>query len=220
MTPRRTAKGLLLVVSSPSGAGKTTLARRLMAEFPDRITFSVSYTTRPPRERETPGVDYHFVDGPTFERMVSEDRFAEWAQVHGHRYGTARSAIEEAFAEGKDVLFDIDYQGGRQLKARYPAESVRVFVLPPDMRTLARRLRGRATDAPEVIARRLAKAVDELGHYHAYEYLLVNDDLDRAYDELRAIYLASLCRWDRQSGYAEQLLAEASSEEFLRDAHD
>lgn len=214
MTCTRMPSGLLLVLSSPSGAGKTTLARRLMDRHKAEITFSVSYTTRPPRPNETPGVDYHFVDEATFVTMLGEDRFAEWAWVHGHRYGTARAAIQEAFSQGKDVLFDIDYQGGRQLKAKYPAESVRVFVLPPDMRTLARRLRGRATDAPEVIRRRLDKALVELGHYHAYEYLVVNDDLDEAYRALEAIYLASRCRWDRQSFHAEQLLAEAESEAF------
>jgi guanylate kinase len=181
---------MLFVVSSPSGAGKTTLTRRLMEEF-DALTFSVSYTTRPPREGEVDGADYHFVDEATFSRMVAEDAFAEHAAVHGNRYGTADAQIRQAFAAGRDVLFDIDYQGGRQLKSRYPAEAVMVFVLPPTMEALAGRLRRRATDAEEIIRRRLAKAVDELGHYHAYEYLVVNDDLEAAYDRLRAIYLAA-----------------------------
>ena len=212
--PPSSRRGLLLVVSSPSGAGKTTLTRRLVADHADRLTFSVSYTTRKPRADERDGVDYHFVDPETFDQMVAEDRFAEWASVHGNRYGTARATIEEAFAAGMDILFDIDYQGGRQLKARYPAESVRVFVLPPSMKVLAQRLRARATDDPDVIRRRLAKAVDELGHYHAYEYLVVNDDLEVAYGQLQGIYQAARCRWDLRSGYAERLLAEADSPEF------
>jgi guanylate kinase len=208
-------KPMLFVVSSPSGAGKTTLTRRLMEEF-DRLTFSISYTTRPPREGEVDGEDYHFVDEATFARMVAEDAFAEHATVHGNRYGTADAQIHEAFAAGRDVLFDIDYQGGRQLKAKYPAEAVMVFVLPPTMEALAGRLRRRATDTEEIIRRRLAKAVDELGHYHAYEYLVVNDDLEAAYERLRAIYLASSCRWDRRSPMAEALIAEAEAPGFRR----
>lgn len=207
-------RGLLLVVSSPSGAGKTTLTRRLLKSHARQLTFSVSFTTRPMRAGEQEGVDYRFVDEGTFDDMVARGAFAEWAHVHGHRYGTARRAIEEAFAAGKDVLFDIDYQGGRQLKAAFPAESVRVFVLPPSMRVLAQRLRRRATDDPEVIRRRLAKAVDELGHYHAYEYLVLNDDLDEAFAELEGIYRAARCRWDRRSSLAEALLREASSGSF------
>lgn len=208
-------KPMLLVVSSPSGAGKTTLTRRLMGEF-ESLTFSISYTTRPPRAGEQDGQDYHFVDSQTFERMVAEDRFAEHATVHANRYGTADAQIREAFAAGRDVLFDIDYQGGRQLKAKYPAEAVMVFVLPPTMETLAGRLRNRATDAEETIRRRLAKAVDELGHYHAYEFLVVNDDLEAAYDRLRAIYLAATCRWDRRSPMAERLIREAGARDFRR----
>jgi len=208
-------KPMLLVVSSPSGAGKTTLTRRLMDDF-DSLTFSISYTTRPLRGGEKDGQDYHFVDADRFERMVAEDRFAEHATVHGNHYGTADAQIQEAFAAGRDVLFDIDYQGGRQLKAKYPAEAVMVFVLPPTMKTLAGRLRNRATDAEDTIRRRLAKAVDELGHYHAYEYLVVNDDLEAAYDQLRAIYLAASCRWDRQSPMAESLIREAGTTGFLR----
>ncbi len=201
-------KPMLFVVSSPSGAGKTTLTRRLMEDF-GTLTFSISYTTRPPREGEQDGHDYHFVDDDTFARMVAEDQFAEHASVHGNRYGTADAQITEAFAAGRDVLFDIDYQGGRQLKAKYPAEAVMVFVLPPSMSVLAGRLRNRATDSEEIIRRRLEKAVDELGHYNAYEFLVVNDDLEEAYDQLRAVYLAATCRWDRQSSKAESLIREA-----------
>ncbi len=204
------SKPMLLVVSSPSGAGKTTLTRRLMAEFTS-LTFSISYTTRPPREGEVDGHDYHFVNDDTFARMVSEERFAEHATVHGNRYGTADAQILEAFAAGRDVLFDIDYQGGRQLKAKYPAEAVMVFVLPPSMNVLAGRLRNRATDTEETIRKRLEKAVDELGHYHAYEFLVINDDLDQAYDQLRAVYLAATCRWDRRSPMAEALIREAGT---------
>jgi guanylate kinase len=206
---------MLFVVSSPSGAGKTTLTRRLMDEF-DSLAFSVSYTTRPPREGERDGQDYQFVDAAAFVRRVAEDRFAEHATVHGNRYGTADAQIREAFAAGKDVLFDIDYQGGRQLKAKYPAEAVMVFVLPPTMEILATRLRSRATDAEDTIRRRLAKAVDELGHYHAYEFLVVNDDLEEAYNRLRAIYVASTCRWDRRSAMAETLIREAGTAELRR----
>lgn len=209
-------KPMLFVVSSPSGAGKTTLTRRLMEEF-DTLIFSVSYTTRPPRADETDGVDYHFVDDQTFDRMSADARFAEWAVVHGHRYGTASDQIEQAFAAGKDVLFDIDFQGGRQLKAHYPSEAVMVFVLPPAMSVLAGRLRNRATDTEAIIRRRLAKAVDELGHYHAYEYLVVNDDLELAYDELRAVYVAATCGWDRRSPCAEALIREAEAPAFRRE---
>lgn len=208
-------KPMLFVVSSPSGAGKTTLTRRLIEDF-DSLTFSISYTTRPPRGGEKDGHDYHFVDADTFERMVSEDHFAEHASVHGNRYGTADAQIHDAFAAGRDVLFDIDYQGGRQLKAKYPAEAVMVFVLPPTMESLAGRLRNRATDTEDTIRGRLAKAVDELGHYYAYEFLVVNDDLEVAYDQLRAIYLAATCRWDRRSPMAEALIREAGTAEFRR----
>lgn len=206
-------KPMLLVVSSPSGAGKTTLTRRLMDDH-KTLRFSISYTTRPLRGGEKDGHDYHFVEGDTFERMVSEDLFAEHATVHGNRYGTADAQIREAFAEGRDVLFDIDYQGGRQLKAKYPAEAVMVFVLPPTMEILAGRLRNRATDAEDTIRRRLAKAVDELGYYHAYEFLVVNDDLKMAYQQLEAIYLAAKCRWDRRSPMAESLIREAGTAAF------
>ncbi|MCD6496954.1 MAG: guanylate kinase [Deltaproteobacteria bacterium] len=208
---RRQDVGLLLVVSSPSGAGKTTLARRLRDDF-SGLGFSVSYTTRPPRTGEQDGVDYHFVTQETFDRMVGEGRFAEWAHVHGHSYGTAYEAIDQALKSGTDMLFDIDYQGGRQIKSRFP-DAVMVFVLPPSVDELARRLRGRATDSKASIEKRLHGAVEELNHYDAYEYLVVNENLDRAYDELRAVYVASRCNWRLRAHFAEQLVTEARRQE-------
>lgn len=201
-------RGLLLVVSSPSGAGKTTLCHRLIDEFPN-VVFSVSYTTRPKRRGEEDGVDYHFVDDATFQKMVADGEFAEWAEVHGHRYGTTVQTVRQALEGGKHVLFDIDYQGGRQIKAKFENEAVLVFVLPPSLEELERRLRQRATDSPEVIERRLRKAHDELKQYGLYQYLIVNDDLLRAYDRLRAIYLAEQCGIDRMGAAAERLVKEA-----------
>ncbi len=201
-------RGLLIVVSSPSGAGKTTLCRRLIDEFPD-IVFSVSYTTRAMRRGEEEGTDYHFVDREVFDEMVEHEEFAEWAEVHGNRYGTTVEAVRQALEGGRHVLFDVDYQGGRQIKAKFEKEAVLVFVLPPSLSELERRLRQRATDAPEVIDRRLAKALDELKQYSLYQYLIVNDDLPRAYDRLRAIYLAAQCTLDRLGDVAEGLVREA-----------
>lgn len=203
MSPDR--RGLLVIVSSPSGAGKTTLCRRLMAEFPD-LEFSVSYTTRKPRPGERDGVDYHFVDPDRFQRMIDAGELAEWAEVHGNRYGTSRAAVARALDEGRDVLFDIDWQGGRQLKSQFPGDTLMIWVLPPSLQVLEERLRRRATDAPEVIERRLAMAKKELEHYGFYDYVFVNDDLDRAYDVLRSIYIAAHYEIERASEYAEKLV--------------
>jgi len=207
----RTERGVMLIVSSPSGAGKTTLCRQLTAEFP-QLTFSVSYTTRPRRGREVEGVDYHFVDDAAFDRMVAQGQLAEWAEVHGRRYGTAEATINANIDAGIDVLFDIDWQGGMQLKSRYSDDSTMVFVLPPSMEELARRLRDRGTDSAEMVARRLAKARDELSHYGEYGYLVTNDDLQRAYAELRAIYVAAHCTRRRRSQRALALIDESRVE--------
>jgi guanylate kinase len=202
-------RGLLLVISSPSGAGKTTLARRLAAEFD--IRFSVSYTTRSPRPGEVDGKDYFFVSGERFDRMIEAREFAEWAVVHGNRYGTSIATVEESIVRGSDCLFDVDFQGGQQIRKLWPADSVLCFILPPSMGELESRLRRRATDAPDVIERRLAMACKELEHYGEYDYLVVNDDLSRAYDQLRSIYVAARCARTRREAVAQALLAEAAS---------
>lgn len=200
-------RGLLVVVSSPSGAGKTTLCHKLMAEF-SALKFSVSFTTRKPRPGEKNGVDYHFVDEETFQRMTDQGEFAEWAMVHGNRYGTARSAVADALDHGRDVLFDIDWQGGRQLKAQFADDAVMIWVLPPSLAVLEERLRRRATDALDVIEKRLAMAKKELEQYGYYDYLVVNDFLDKAYDQMRAIYVAAHLEIRRASAYAESLVRE------------
>ena len=181
-------RGVLVIVSSPSGAGKTTLTRRLLTEHPG-LEFSVSHTTRHPRAGEVEGRDYHFISTDAFQQMIERHEFAEHAYVHGNRYGTAEAPVETALAAGKDMIFDVDWQGGAALSKRWPKDSLKIFILPPDLDTLASRLKTRATDAPEVIQRRLQKAIEELEHYDEYRHLIVNDELERAYALLRAIYL-------------------------------
>lgn len=203
----KSTEGLLLVVSSPSGAGKTTLCNMLRKEFPD-IGFSVSYTTRTSRPGERDGVDYHFVDETTFEEMVAQDLFAEWAKVHGHLYGTSVAAVKQALEAGRDMIFDIDFQGGTQLKSRFP-DAVMVFVLPPSMGVLAERLTSRATESKEKIALRLKGAIKELTHYGSYEFLIANNDLDTAFLELCSIYRASRCTQRRRGHMALELLRQA-----------
>jgi guanylate kinase len=182
------SRGVLVIVSSPSGAGKTTLTRRLLEEFTE-LEFSVSYTTRPIRPGEVDGRDYHFVTPDRFDEMVRKGEFAEHAFVHANRYGTAQAPVEEALSAGRDVIFDVDWQGGGALSARWPQDSLKIFILPPDLKTLDQRLRNRATDKPHVIETRLANALEELEHFSEYQHLIVNDEIERAYAVLRALYL-------------------------------
>ncbi len=187
--PAGRRRGILLVLSSPSGAGKSTLARQLIDEF-DNLTLSVSSTTRAPRAGEVEGVHYRFVDSATFRAMIEGDELAEWAQVHGNFYGTPRRAVAEALSAGRDVVFDIDWQGARSLTKLWPEDVLRVFILPPSLTELAARLRKRATDAEAVIERRLARAKDEISHCDEYDYAIVNDDFARAYHTLKSVYLS------------------------------
>lgn len=208
MSEPGTTPGLLLVVSSPSGAGKTTLCRRLCEEFP-RSRFSVSYTTRKPRQGERDGVDYHFVDRERLTAMAAAGELAEWAEVHDNLYGTGMELVRGAVAGSADVVFDIDYQGGRQIRARFPDDAVMVFVLPPSMAELESRLRRRGTDDEEAIGRRLEMARHELERYGEYDFLIVNDDVERAYADLRAVYLAAHLTRPRMAAIAESLLRQA-----------
>ncbi|PZN94949.1 MAG: guanylate kinase [Alphaproteobacteria bacterium] len=197
--PRR---GLMFVLSSPSGAGKTTLSRRLLADD-GGIMLSVSATTRPPRPGEIEGTDYYFVSPDRFAEMVAKDELLEWAKVFGHRYGTPRAPVEVALHSGRDVLFDIDWQGTQQLQQTDAASDlVRVFILPPDLGELERRLTTRATDAADVIAGRMARARDEISHWGEYDYILINDDAETCLGEIRSILHAERLRRKRQLGLA------------------
>ncbi len=198
-------RGILFVLSAPSGTGKSSLARRLLREV-EGLEFSISYTTRPRRADETDGREYHFVSRETFERMVAQGEFLEWAEVYGHLYGTGRTATEAALAAGLDLLLDIDTQGARQV-CRAGVESVGIFVLPPDFATLQARLRARRTEGPEALARRLARAREEAAEYSRYDYVVVNEELDAAVRKLAAIVRAERCRTSRQRGEAERILA-------------
>jgi len=192
-------RGVLFVLSSPSGAGKTTISR-MMLDADSDIALSISATTRPPRPGEVDGVHYHFVDTETFKKMAADGAFLEWAHVFGHRYGTPRAPVEALLAAGKDVLFDIDWQGAQQLYQEAGPDVVRVFVLPPTMEELERRLRSRGTDSDEVIAARMERAANEISHWDGYDYVLINDDVDGCFDEVRAILRAERLKRRRQIG--------------------
>ena len=203
-------RGLMLVLSSPSGAGKSTIARALLEEDP-KITLSISVTTRPRRPSEIDGVHYHFVTQREFMQMRDGDALAEWAEVHGNFYGTPRDAIETALSNGDDMLFDIDWQGAQQLREKMPADLVEIFILPPSMKELHARLKRRAEDSDAVIAKRLANAREEISKWSDYDYVIINDDLDRAYGAVKAIVTAERLRRDRRLGlydYVSELLSD------------
>ncbi|SEN32864.1 guanylate kinase [Gemmobacter aquatilis] len=198
-----TRKGLLLILSSPSGAGKSTLAKKLM-QWDPTLRFSVSATTRKPRLGEVEGKDYYFLERSDFENYAEKGEMLEYAEVFGNLYGSPREPVERAISLGNDVLFDIDWQGGQQIRnSALGRDVVSIFVLPPSIAELDRRLRGRAQDSDEVIAGRMAKSRDEISHWAEYDYVLVNNDLDRAFEELVTILRAERMRRDRQPGLSE-----------------
>jgi guanylate kinase len=192
-------RGVMLVLSSPSGAGKTTISRELLAEDGD-LTLSVSATTRPKRPGETEGVDYVFVGQARFDRMVRDDAFLEHATVFGHCYGTPRGPVDKVLGEGRDVLFDIDWQGTQQVREKARDDLVSVFILPPSTAELERRLRARAQDPEDVVQARMAKAADEMSHWAEYDYIVVNRDVGQSVAEVRAILRAERLRRERQVG--------------------
>lgn len=202
MTPTIDRRGLLLVLSSPSGAGKTTLSRRLL-ELDDRIAMSVSVTTRKPRPGEVEGKDYFFRDEAAFNRMREEGGLLEWARVFGNFYGTPRAPVEQSLVKGRDVLFDIDWQGAQQLKEKMAGDLVRVFVLPPSGAILQQRLQSRNQDPPDVVARRMAEASAEISHWAEYDYVIVNAEIEASVASLTAILAAERLKRERLIGLSE-----------------
>jgi guanylate kinase len=202
-------RGILFIVSSPSGAGKSTISRMLLEAEPE-LELSVSATTRPPRAGEVDGEDYHFVTLSRFKDMVGDNEFLEWAHVFDHRYGTPRAPVERALAEGRDVLFDVDWQGAQQLYQQVGGDVVRVFIFPPSLPELERRLRERGTDSEEVIQGRMARAAAEISHWDGYDYVLVNDDVERCFEDVRTILHAERLKRSRQQsliGFVRRLVA-------------
>jgi guanylate kinase len=192
-------RGLMFVLSSPSGAGKTTLSRMLL-KADGNVDLSVSVTTRPQRRGEVDGQDYHFIDRPRFDSMVKAGELLEWAEVFGHCYGTPRRPVEKALHGGRDVLFDIDWQGTQQLREKARDDLVSVFILPPTVKELERRLKRRAQDSRTIIGSRMAKAAGEMSHWPEYDYVIVNRDIDEAFAEVRAILAAERLKRERQIG--------------------
>lgn len=195
----RTRRGLLIVLSSPSGAGKTTIARMLL-ESDGEISMSVSATTRPKRPGEVEGVDYQFVDDSSFDRMIEAGEFVEWASVFGYRYGTPKAPVKQALRDGRDILFDIDWQGARQLEPDFGESLVTIFLLPPSMAELERRLKERGTDDQQVISDRMQRAAGEIEHWAEYEYVMVNDDMEKCLARVRSIVAAERSKRTGQIG--------------------
>lgn len=196
-------RGLMLVISSPSGAGKSSIARLLLDDRQMDLSLSVSVTTRQRRHSEVEGVHYHFITVKEFERLRDNDDLIEWAEVHGNFYGTLRETAENALADGRDMLFDIDWQGADQLQAKMPADVVSIFVLPPTMHELQSRLNRRAEDSEEVIATRLSNAHLEIQKWQKYDYIVINEDLNLSYDAVKSIVTAERLRRDRRPGLFE-----------------
>ena len=210
-TPQIARRGLMLVISSPSGAGKSTIARNLLEDRQLDMSLSVSVTTRERRPSEIDGVHYHFISKRQFEQLRDADQLLEWAEVHGNFYATPREPVEAAMARGKDMLFDIDWQGAEQMRDKIRADVVSVFILPPRMAELMSRLNRRAENTPEDIARRLTNARSEIQQWTEYDYIIINDDLDRAFSEVRSIIIAERLRRDRRPGlfdFVDGLLSE------------
>ena len=195
----RQRRGLLIVLSSPSGAGKSTISRMLL-EAEAEVSMSISATTRPKRPGERDHVDYHFVDDSEFDRMIEAGEFVEWATVFGYRYGTPKAPVKAALKDGRDILFDIDWQGARQLEPDFGEHLVTIFLLPPTMGELERRLRARGTDSEDVIADRMRRAADEINHWAEYEYVLINDDMGKCLARVRSIVTAERSKRTSQTG--------------------
>lgn len=197
-------QGILFIISAPSGGGKTTLVRRLI-EHVNNLEVSISYTTRPKRNKEVDGIDYHFIDTAQFEKMEHANEFIEHANVFGHLYGTSRKFVNEKLAKGIDIILEIDWQGAAQARKLF-SDQVSIFILPPSRAILEQRLRQRETDTEAVIERRLSKATQEMQHAKAYDYLVVNDQFDQAFTELSAIILSQRLRYERQAHKQADLL--------------
>lgn len=195
---------MLFVVSAPSGTGKTTLCRAMERIFPG-LYYSISYTTRPPRPGDTNGRDYHFISAEEFQKMMEEGHFAEWAEIYGNYYGTAKEALERIRLEGRDVILDIDGQGARKLREQ-SFQGIFIFILPPSLTELERRLKKRRTDKETAMEERLRKARAEMAEAHWYDYMIVNDELEKAQEQLKAIILAEHCRRERMVEELEKML--------------
>ncbi len=209
-TTDKLRRGLMLIVAAPSGAGKTSLCRRLVSDHAD-LDLSVSVTTRGPRPGEKNGREYHFIDDSHMDELIAEHALLEYASVHDARYGSLREPVERALSHGKNVMFDIDWQGAQRISAKAPGDVVRVFILPPSMHELNRRLVARAQDDEDVINRRVGRAKNEISHWAEYDYIILNDDFDRSYAELVHIYHAEISRRSRGlwiSPFVDELMVE------------